>query len=194
MKQFFYLAVIVSSILTSCSKSPVEVKPPATNASLSRAFFYPRTAVAEFALYTSNDDSIIIKRSFYNIAKDLVIDLDVKNSTGTDAVTLIIPKDRIKAGIIGEYIISPFLTPGMPQGDIKATYIYKKSASSSTFLLPGMANGILKLTGYNQKLNLISGNFNFRINTDQDPKGGPVVIWEDTQIDIGGSFENLQIK
>jgi hypothetical protein len=194
MKSFIYLSAIVTLFLNSCSKPPVEAKLPASVASLSRSFFYPRTATSESVHYSSNGDSSISKKCFYDSDNDLMISFDVTYAVGNDAVSLTIVKDQIKQGLIGDYVISPFLTPGMPQGDIKAIYAYNKSEYSSTFLMPGMASGVLHITGYNEKQRSISGNYSFRINTSQDPKGGPVVIWEDTQIDVAGTFENVLIK
>ena len=194
MKRIFYLTAFVATLFSACSKPPVEAPLPVSTASLSRSFFYPRTATSESVSYSSNGDSSISKRSFYNSDRDLVIAFDVKYNIGKDGVSLVLMKDKIKPGLRGGYAISPFLTPGMPQGDIKAFYAYYKSESSTTFLMPGMASGVLHITEYNDKQKLISGNYNFRINTNQDPKGGPVAIWEDTQIDVSSSFENVQIK
>ena len=106
----------------------------------------------------------------------------------------IIKKEKIKAGLTGDYIISPFLTPGKPEGDVQVTYGYSKVPPATLFYLPGVADGVLHITGYNEKNKLITGNFSFRINSDKDPRTATTTVWENTQIDVSGSFGNLQIK
>src|SRR5262245_52391889 len=118
MKKFIYLVAFIAVLVTSCSKPPVEVKLPASTASLTSSFFYPRTTTVESVFYSSKNDSSIIVKGLYNSDKDLVIDFDVKYALGKDGVSLILAKDKIRTGLTGDYIISPFLTAGMPQGDI----------------------------------------------------------------------------
>ena len=192
MKKIYYLIAFIAVFISACSKSPVvEIIPEAT-ANFSRSFFFPRTSVSESVV--TNQMSTIILNSSYSNDQSLVIGLEIVLPSGTEQLDITIKKEKIKAGLTGDYIISPFLALGKPEGDVQVTYGYSKVPPATLFYLPGIADGVLHITGYNEKNKLITGNFGFRINSDKDPRVATTTVWENTQIDVNGSFENLQIK
>ena len=192
MKRKLYLIALLPLLSIACSKNPIEEKLPATNADYSRSFFFPRTGTTENVV--TNESTTITLLSYYNSLNALAVGLEVNLPSGTDQLNLTIKKDKLKTGIVGDYIISPFLTAGKPEGDVDVSYGYSRTPPQTLFILPGAAEGILHITDYNEKYKLLKGNFTLRINSDKDPRVATTTVWENTQIDVTGSFENLQIK
>lgn len=192
MKKILYVAGLAIVVFSACSKSPVEEMIPPATADFSRSFFFPRTSVSENVV--TNQISTITLSSAYNTARSLVIGLEVVLPSGNEYLEITIKSDKIKPGLLGDYIISPFLTQGRPAGDVEVTYGYSKVPPATLFFLPGIADGVLHITGYNEKNNLIKGSYSFRINSDKDPRTATTTVWENTQIDVNGSFDNLQIR
>ncbi|HSU50345.1 MAG TPA: hypothetical protein VLJ41_07140, partial [Segetibacter sp.] len=124
----------------------------------------------------------------------LAVGINLNLPSGQDQVNVTIRKEKTKPGIVGDYVISPFMTPGKPEGEVDANYGYSRTPPATLFILPGAADGVLHITAYNQTLKMITGNFTFRINSDKDPRVATSTVWENTQIDVEGSFENLLIK
>ena len=192
MKKIIYLTVLIAGFFSACSKDTVIEKIPEVTASFSRSFFFPRTSTTESVV--TNSSSAITVNSAYNSTQALVIGLNVTLPSGIEQVGLIIKKDKIKSGLVGDYVISPFLTQGKPEGDIEVTYGFSKTPPATFFMLPGAADGVLHITGYDPNKKLVKGSVSFRINSDKDPRVATSTVWENTQIDVTGSFENVQIK
>lgn len=142
----------------------------------------------------SSQASVVTVTGYYNNVKALSIGFYVTHPSGIDQLNLAIKKDKLKLGLVGDYIISPFLTPGKPEGDIDVNYGYGKISTSAFFVLPGSSDGVLHISSYNEKYKMITGNFSVRINSDKDPRVTSTTVWENTQIDVTGSFQNLEIK
>lgn len=194
MNKIFSFVCIVT-FLISCSKNnSVDAPLPLSKANLSRTFFYPDNNSSEVASYTSSNDEYITKNTFYNSEGALLMRFDAAYPNGNDGVSLSIAKEKLKPGLVGDYVIAPFLQVGAPEGDVRAMYIYNKSEASTTILMAGTSTGSLQITAYNKQKNLISGQYNFQLQTNQDPKGGPVVIWRNTTVTVRGSFENVLIQ
>ena len=165
---------------------------PETKVNFSRSFFFPRTSTTESVV--SNQASSIVATSYYTSSQSLAISINLNLPSGQDQVNVTIRKEKIRPEIMGDYLISPFLTPGKPQGDVDANYGYSRTPPATLFILPGAAEGLLHITSYNQTFKMITGNFTFRINSDKDPQVATSTVWENTQIDVTGSFENLVVK
>jgi len=191
MKKIFYLA-LAAVFFSACSKSPVQEIIPEATANFSRSFFFPRINVSESVV--TNQISTIKLNGTYNNVQALVIGLEIVLPSGSEYIEITIKKEKIKTGLMGDYVISPFLTQGKPGGDVEVMYGYSKIPPATLFFLPGIADGVLHITGYDEKNKLVKGSYNFRINSDKDPRTATTTVWENTQIDVNGSFENLQIE
>jgi hypothetical protein len=193
MIRFYVLALISVFIFSACTKEPpvtTEPEKPNTEALLSRSFYYPQTLATDSINYTLRSDSILAKASISEQGQ-LLLSFDVPYPKGNDYVLFTIGKEKIKPGYAGEYAVEHSL-PGGYRGDAQVNYRYKKDMYSYVEFYPGNADGNLQLTAYDAGKKLISGTYNFRINSLHDPKVG--MNWIETKIEVKGQFVDVPVR
>lgn len=189
MKKLFYLPVILL-ILTGCEKNEsdflVETKKiPAESVQLSRSFYYPEEDLTIAQTYMKN----INTSCKLDENKNLVIDFDIPLANGKDDVTLVINKKKLKEGYTGTYEIN-----FAPTTDVAAYYLYRLNTPASNKFLPGSSTGSLTITRYDNQFKTLTGNYNFTINSINDPVISDINNNKETIISISGSFENIKME
>jgi hypothetical protein len=193
MKLLCAVAVASLFILAGCKKTkdkPAETPLPPSGADITRTFYYPSTTTTLSSNYNLKNDSIVAAARI-NGEKQLLISFDVPVTRGHDYILFTINENKIIPGYKGDYAILTSELAGL-RGDAQVNYRYKRDMFSYVEFLPGNAAGTLKITSYDEKLKLISGTYNFHINSLHDPMVG--MNWIATEIDLTGRFENVQVK
>lgn len=190
MKKLLYLPVLTLLILTGCKKNESDFlvetkKAPAESVQLSRSFYYPEEDLTIAQTYMQNINTLCK----LDKNKNLVFDFDIPYASGKDDVTLIINKNKLKEGYTGTYEISV-----APTTDVAAYYLYRLNTSASNKFLPGKSSGSLTITSYDNHLKTLTGNYNFTINSINDPVFSDINSNKETIISISGSFENIKME
>ena len=189
MKKLFFIPVFLLLILTACEKNEtdfmVEEKASASSTRLSRSFYYPEEDLTLAQTYVQHINPLFKLDENEN----LVLDFDVPYTYGHDDVTLIINKNNLKEGYTGTYKIT-----SSPASDVAAHYLYRLSNSSSNRFLPGNSTGSLKILAYDSRFKTFTGNYNFTINSINDPVSSAINNFKETTISISGSFENVKLR
>ncbi|MEJ6979228.1 hypothetical protein WG906_02125 [Pedobacter sp. P351] len=189
MKKLFFIPVLLLFILTACEKNETDFlddeKTPAASTSLSRSFYYPEEDLTLAQTYVQHINPLFK----FDENDNLVLDFDVPYTYGHDDVTLIINKNNLKEGYSGTYNIT-----SSPASDVAAYYLYRITGSSSNRFLPGNSTGSLKILAYDSRFKTFTGNYNFTINSINDPVSSAINNFKETTISISGSFENIKLK
>lgn len=198
-KQLLPLALF-ALMVTACGKES-ELAQPTAEANLHRSFIYERNGPQEpahMATYFKDDVS-----THASITEDgLRLTLSVPFETGKDGLSFVIKPDQLQPNYVGVYTFNPSQPDILKAADFRYTYKREETAATSTSAI--IDNSMVHvnpfnhftISAYNEKEQLISGDFELRMLDAIDPSLAQANVPKPRTCDIllRGSFRNVSLR